>query len=168
MIMTRIPLAARAGVALLLLGLAGLISGCGEASRSRETAPDDPRLLKLTKANFRSEVLEARQPVLVDFWAAWCGPCRMVAPIVSELAGEFDGRAKVGKVDVDVETALAEEYKISAIPALLIFKDGKVVDQVIGAASKAELKARLERFVGAAPAANSASRPAASSSSGAP
>lgn len=139
------------GLLLLTFAVAGLSTGCGDSAPSHRNAPDDPRLVKLTKANFQSEVLDARQPVLVDFWAAWCGPCRLVGPIVSELAGEFDGRAKVGKVDVDVETALAEQYKISAIPALLIFKDGKVVDQIIGATSKGNLKARLEKFVTDAP-----------------
>jgi thioredoxin 1 len=114
---------------------------------------NDTQVITLTKANYKTEVLASAQPVLVDFWAAWCGPCKMVAPVVAALATEFDGKARVGKVDVDAETDLARQYGISAIPSLLIFKDGKVVDQVVGVRSKAELKAKLQKFVGdAAPA----------------
>jgi len=102
----------------------------------------------LTSANFQSEVLSSSQPVLVDFWAVWCGPCKMIAPIVSQLADEFEGRAKVGKVDVDAETSLAKEYNISAIPTLLIFKDGKVVEQIVGLRSKEDLRAMLTKHAG--------------------
>ncbi len=111
-----------------------------------------------TDTNFDQEVLQATVPVLVDFWATWCGPCKMIAPIVAELAGEFEGRAKVGKVDVDAEADLAKQYNISAIPTLLIFKDGKVVNQIVGLRGKADLKKELEKFVEAtAPAATAPS-----------
>jgi len=108
---------------------------------------DNKDVITLTKANFQTEVLASSQPVLVDFWASWCGPCRVIAPSVAELATELKGKAKVGKVDVDAETELAKQYDISGIPALLIFKDGKQVEQMIGVRSKAELKAALEKFV---------------------
>ncbi len=130
-----------------------LFSSCAPDNQT-SVAVDDSRVVKLTKDNFPAEVLKSSQPVLVDFWATWCGPCKMIAPIVAELAGEFEGRAKVGKVDVDAETDLAKQYNISAIPTLLIFKDGKVVNQIVGLRGKADLKKELEKFVEAtAPAA---------------
>ncbi|MFH1571280.1 MAG: thioredoxin [Gemmatimonadota bacterium] len=107
---------------------------------------------ELTAANFDNEVARAETPVLVDFWAAWCGPCRMVGPIVDELAREYAGRLKVGKVDVDAEPRLAAHFGIQSIPTLLVFSDGQIVDQIVGAAPKAQLAARLERVLGAVPA----------------
>lgn len=98
----------------------------------------------LTDDNFPSEVLQSDQPVLVDFWAAWCGPCRMVSPIVEELVGEYEGRAKVCKLDVDAAQKTAQEYGIRSIPTLLIFREGKVADQVIGAVPKSQIKAKLD------------------------
>ena len=89
--------------------------------------------LELTDSNFSEEVVSSDSPVLVDFWAEWCGPCRMVGPIVDELAGEYEGKVKVGKVDVDNNPEVSVKYGIRSIPALLIFKDGEVVDQIIGA-----------------------------------
>ena len=100
--------------------------------------------ISLTDENFESEVLQANTPVLVDFWAAWCGPCRMVAPIVEELVGEYDGRAKVCKLDVDSGQKTAQEYGIRSIPTLLIFNGGKVADQVIGAVPKGQITEKLE------------------------
>lgn len=98
----------------------------------------------LTDDNFESEVLQSDMPVLVDFWAAWCGPCRMVAPIVEELVGEYDGRAKVCKLDVDSAQKTAQEYGIRSIPTLLIFNGGKVADQVIGAVPKGQITEKLD------------------------
>ena len=100
--------------------------------------------ISLTDDNFSEEVLQSDQPVLVDFWAAWCGPCRMVAPIVEELAGEYDGRAKVCKLDVDAAQKTAGEFGIRSIPTLLIFKEGKVADQVIGAVPKTQITEKLD------------------------
>jgi len=100
--------------------------------------------LALTDDNFASEVLESNQPVLVDFWAAWCGPCRMVGPIVEEMAGEYEGRAKICKLDVDAAQKTAGEYGIRSIPTLLIFKDGKVADQIIGAVPKTQIAEKLD------------------------
>ena len=103
--------------------------------------------IALTDDNFSREVLSADTPVLVDFWAAWCGPCRMVAPIVEELAKEYAGKVKICKLDVDDAQKTAGEYGIRSIPALLIFKDGKVVDQVIGAVPKTQITEKLDATI---------------------
>lgn len=97
-----------------------------------------------TDDSFENDVLNAETPVLVDFWAEWCGPCRMVGPVVDELAGEFEGKAKIGKVDVDNNPEISSKYGIRSIPSLLIFKDGEVVDQIVGAVPKSQLKKQLE------------------------
>jgi len=105
------------------------------------------KVLNFTKDNFEKEVLQSDKPVLVDFWAAWCGPCRMVAPIVSQIANEYDGRVKVGKVNVDDENELAQKYRIMSIPTLIVFKNGKLVDSVIGARSKEDLSRMLDNHL---------------------
>ena len=102
----------------------------------------------LTDDNFEEEVLKSSHPVLIDFWAEWCGPCRMVSPIVGELAQEYSGRLKVGKIDVDSEQSTAMKYNIRSIPTLLFFKDGKVADQIIGAVPKKKLVDKVESVLG--------------------
>lgn len=88
--------------------------------------------IKLTKANFEEEVLKSDKPVLIDFWATWCGPCKMIAPIIAELAEEYEGKVKVGKVNVDEEPELAAEYRIMSIPTVVVVKEGKVTNTQVG------------------------------------
>ncbi len=100
-----------------------------------------------TDSNFNAEVLQSDKPVLVDFWAVWCGPCRMVGPIVDQLADDYVGRVKIGKVDVDANQAIAGNYGISSIPTLMVFKGGQVVEQVLGARPKQQIQALLDKHV---------------------
>ena len=100
---------------------------------------------KVSDADFDSQVLKSAEPVVVDFWAEWCGPCKMIAPILDELASEYDGKVKVGKVNIDEYQSIATQYGIRAIPTLLIFKDGEVAEQVVGLRSKRDLKANLDQ-----------------------
>jgi thioredoxin 1 len=104
-----------------------------------------PLIVPLTQENFAQQVLQSPVPVLVDFWAEWCGPCKMIAPLLDELADEYDGKAKIGKVNIDEQQALAAEYGIRAIPTLLVFSKGQVADQIVGARSKRDFKASLDR-----------------------
>lgn len=98
----------------------------------------------ITKDNFEEEVLNSDIPVLVDFWASWCGPCRMLAPIIEEIAKEYDGKAKVGKVNVDEEEALAIKFGIASIPTVLIFRGGEVTDKLVGYRPKEDIEALLD------------------------
>ena len=102
-------------------------------------------IVTLTDANFEQEVLKSLTPVLVDFWAEWCGLCKMIGPIVDELASEYDGKVKVGKVNIEEYQSIATEYGVRAIPTLLIFKDGEVAEQMVGLRSKRDLKANLDK-----------------------
>ena len=100
--------------------------------------------ITLTSDNFKEEVLNSSVPVLVDFWAPWCGPCRMVGPIVSEVAEEMEGRAKVGKINVDEQQALAETYGVMSIPTLIVFKGGEAAETAVGVRSKPDIIKMLE------------------------
>lgn len=104
-----------------------------------------PNILTLTEENFPKEVLQSGQPILVDFWAEWCGPCKMLAPVLDELAQEYDGRVKIGKVNIDEFQGLAAQYGIRSIPTLLLFRQGQVADQIVGLRSKRDLKASFDR-----------------------
>jgi thioredoxin 1 len=102
-------------------------------------------IVTLTDSNFDTEVIKSGTPVLVDFWAPWCGPCKMLPPILDELATEYNGKVKIGKVNVDDFQPLAAQYNVNAVPTLLIFKQGQVIDQVIGLKSKKDYKLKLDR-----------------------
>ena len=103
--------------------------------------------VELTDGNFQELVLNSDKPVLVDFWAAWCGPCRMLGPIVEELHNDYEGKAVVGKVDVDNNQQVAMDYGIRNIPTVLIFKNGEVVDKFVGVAPKASIAEKLEAYL---------------------
>lgn len=100
--------------------------------------------LHFTDVNFKKEVLECGQLALVDFWAVWCGPCKMIAPHIDELAKEYAGRVKIGKIDVDANPKVATEYGVMSIPTIIFFKNGKVFNQIVGAASKLDIKRKIE------------------------
>ena len=105
------------------------------------------KALELTKANFEQEVMNSGGLTLVDFWADWCGPCRLVAPIIEQLADEYRDRLAVGKVNVDSEGELATRFKIMSIPTIMLFKDGKMTERLIGARSKEELKSVIDKYL---------------------
>lgn len=102
--------------------------------------------LKFTDENFETDVLKSEQPVLIDFYADWCGPCKMMAPVIEEIAAEFAGTVKVGKLNVDESPATAGKYRVMSIPTLLIVKNGEVVDTIVGAVPKAQVVEKLNQF----------------------
>lgn len=104
-------------------------------------------VMTITNDNFQKEVLNSDKPVLLDFWAVWCGPCRMVAPTIDKLSESYAGRAVIGKVNVDEESALAEQFKVMSIPTIYILKNGQVAERLIGARPYAELAAALEKHL---------------------
>ncbi len=103
--------------------------------------------LTLTNENFKEEILDYNGIAMVDFWAPWCGPCRMIAPIIEEIAEEYQGKAKVGKLNTDENLMLSSKYDIMSIPSMLIFKNGEVVDQIVGAIPKQKITARLDKWI---------------------
>ncbi|MDI6801979.1 MAG: thioredoxin [Thermodesulfovibrionales bacterium] len=105
-------------------------------------------VVELTIATWDGEVLQASGVVMVDFWAVWCGPCRMIAPTVEELAKEYAGKIKVGKLNTDENSEIASKYKIMGIPTIMFFKDGQKVDQIVGAVPKPQLKAKIDTILG--------------------
>ncbi len=104
-------------------------------------------LMTITDDNFQSEVLASKEPVLVDFWAAWCGPCKAIGPAVEELAREYKGKIKVGKMDIDAQQGVPQKYGIMSIPTLILFKNGQVADQIVGAVPKTKIDQMLKRAV---------------------
>ncbi len=105
------------------------------------------KAVEITDSNFESTVLNSDRPAVVDFWAVWCGPCRIVAPIVEELAGEYEGKAVIGKLDVDSNRETAVKFGIQAIPTMLFFKNGEVADRIVGAADKKTIQAKLDALL---------------------
>ncbi|MBM7854047.1 thioredoxin 1 [Desulfohalotomaculum tongense] len=103
--------------------------------------------VEINESNFEAEVLQADIPVLVDFWASWCGPCRSIAPILDQLSEEYRGKAKICKVNVDMNQSLARQYQVMSIPNLVFFKNGKKVDQVVGFTAKTELAKKLDALL---------------------
>jgi thioredoxin 1 len=101
------------------------------------------KAIEITDANFE-EIIKSEQPILVDFWAEWCGPCKMIGPVVEELAGDYEGKAIIGKVDVDSNPGVAQAFGIRSIPTLLFFKDGQIVDKQVGAVPKSVLSKKLD------------------------
>lgn len=100
--------------------------------------------LAFTDSNFENEVINSEVPVLVDFYADWCGPCKMMAPVIEQLATEYEGKAKIGKLDIDQNGATAQKYKVMSIPTILLIKNGQVVETVVGAVPKQQLEAKIQ------------------------
>ncbi|HZJ82233.1 MAG TPA: thioredoxin [Clostridia bacterium] len=103
------------------------------------------KIMIIDSNNFEEEVMNSDVPVLVDFWAAWCGPCKMIAPIIEQLADDFEGKAKIAKVNVDEQSELSSKFRIMSIPTIMLFKDGKVVEQLMGARPKGELTKLIQK-----------------------
>ncbi len=114
-----------------------------ESERETKIMANDTKYITLTEENFQSQVLESTEPVLVDVWADWCGPCHTIAPLIEQVAIDFEGRAKVGKLDIDENASIGTQYGIRGIPTLLFFKDGQVVDEIVGVVSKQVITEKL-------------------------
>ena len=146
------PLLFFGAVALALVVSGGPFSGCGSRdvrSQASSAAPaaGDARMVEVSVANFRQEVLSESGVVVVDFWAPWCGPCRVINPILHRLSGEFNGRIKVCKVNTDQNQKLATEYQIRGIPALLMFKNGTLIDSKVGAMGENDYRKWFNQFL---------------------
>lgn len=103
--------------------------------------------VEITDSNFEQEVIKSEIPVLIDFWAVWCGPCKAIAPVIEEISNEYEGKLKVGKLDIDNNQEVSVKYGIRSIPTLLIFKEGKIVDQIVGAIPKSQIISKLSAHV---------------------
>jgi thioredoxin 1 len=104
--------------------------------------------ITITQDNFKTEILESKEPAIVDFWASWCGPCRMIGPVVEELSTAYAGKVKIGKLNVDEQGEIARKYDVMSIPSLLFFKDGKLVDSIVGAVPREQIVERIEEQFG--------------------
>jgi thioredoxin 1 len=115
----------------------------------RRTGMAEEKMIEVTDDSFETEVLQAEVPVLVDYWAPWCGPCKMAAPVLEKIAGEYEGRLKICKLNVDEEREVASKHRIMSIPTMFIFKDGEVVDQIVGVTPnfESDLKRRIEPYL---------------------